>query len=128
MTIIVQLRLEADAAAAPIGSAVAHLPRQQLTPEPIGVPLAEGTEGLAHIQTARVPQPVAAYTGRQRACPYWGARQVSNWPSILVRPTRFGTLPIPSPRCARGACQVAERHSCRRRADRLPKRTTPELR
>jgi hypothetical protein len=128
MQIIVQLRIEADDAASPIVIDVAHLQRQQLTPETIGLTLAEGKEVLAHLQTALVTQQVAAYTDQQRACPYCGARQLSKGQHILVLRTLFGKLTIPSPRFTSCPCQVAERHSFSPLADLLPERTTPELR
>jgi len=128
MQIIVQLRIEADDTASPIVIDVANLQRQQLTPETIGLTLAEGKEVVAHLQTALVTQQVAAYTDQQRACPHCGARQLSKGQHILVLRTLFGKLTIPSPRFASCPCQAAERHSFSPLADLLPERTTPELR
>jgi len=128
MQIIVQLRIEADDAASPIVIDVAHLQRQELTPETIGLTLAEGKEVLAHLQTALVTQQAAAYTDQQRACPHCGARQLSKGQHTLVLRTLFGKLTIPSPRFATCPCQAAERHSFSPLADLLPERTTPELR
>jgi hypothetical protein len=128
MKITVQLRIEADDAASPIVIDVANLQRQQLTPETIGLTLAEGKEVLAHLQTALVTQQVAAYTDQQRACPHCGARQLSKGQHTLALRTLFGKLTIPSPRFVTCPCQAAEQHSFSPLADLLPERTTPELR
>ena len=111
MQIIVQLRMEADAAASPIVIAVANLQRHQLTPETIGLTLTEGKEVLAQVQTALATQQVAASTDRQRACRHCGARQLSKGQHTLVLRTLFGKLTIPSPRFATCPCHAAERHS-----------------
>ncbi len=128
MKITVQLRIEAEDAGSPVIVEVATLQRTELTPETLGLTLAEAKRLLAQTQEALVTHQVAAYVDQQRWCPHCGARQHSKGQHTLVLRTLFGKLTLPSPRLATCPCHATERRSFSLLATLLPERVTPELR
>lgn len=128
MKITVQLQIEIGDQTTPIVVEVAALQREELTPETLGLTLAEAKALLAQTQEVLVTHQVAAYTDQQRCCPYCGARQHSKGHHTLVLRTLFGKLTLPSPRVICCPCHTTEQRSFSPLANLLPERTTPELR
>jgi hypothetical protein len=128
MKITVLMQIEMEDQAAPIVVEVATLERGELTPETLGLTLAEAKTLLAQTQAALVTHQVAAYGDQQRSCPRCGARQPSKGQHTCVLRTLFGKLTMPSPRLVTRPCQNTEQRSFSPVADLLRERTTPELR
>jgi hypothetical protein len=128
MKIKLQLIIEADDGAPAVATEVACLQRADLTPETLGLTLAEAKELLARVQETVVMQQATAYVNQQRACPQCGTNRPCKGHHQIVVRTLFGKLQLPSPRLYTCACQVGERRSFSPLADLLPERTAPELR
>jgi hypothetical protein len=107
---------------------VFHLDRGSLTPDSLGLGLAEAKELLAAVQSALVTEQVSAGVAAQVACPHCGRpRRHKDKPTIVVR-SLFGTLRLPSPRWWHCPCVAQATRTFRPLAVLLPERTTPELR
>ncbi len=128
MKITVQLQIEMGDQTTPVVVEVAALQREELTPETVGLRLAEAKALLAQTQEVLVTHQLAAYTDQHRCCPDCGARQHSKGQHTLVLRTLFGKLTLPSRRVIRCPCHTTEQRSFSPLADLLPERTTPELR
>jgi len=128
MRITVQLQIEMGDQTRPVVVEVAALQREELTPETLGLTLAEAKALVAQTQEVLVTHQVAAYTDQHRCCPDCGARQHSKGQHTLVLRTLFGKLTLPSRRVICCPCHTKEQRSFSPLADLLPERTTPELR
>ena len=107
---------------------VACVERADLTPETLGLSLAEGKTILQAIQEVVVEWQMQAYLGQQRHCPQCGHLRHSKGAHHTVFRTVFGSLPVASPRLTHGACQAHDdTHSFSPLAALLPEHTTPEL-
>src|SRR6266571_50094 len=106
---------------------VACVERAGLTPETLGLSLAEGKTILQAIQEVVVEWQMQAYLGQQRHCPQCGNLRHSKGAHHTVFRTVFGSLPVHSPRLTHCACQVHDTHSFSPLAALLPEHTTPEL-
>jgi hypothetical protein len=128
MKIVVQVIIEPGDGPAVV-TEVAHLEREALTDETLGLTLAEGKAILAGVQEAVVAQQATVYNAAQQACPACGApRRRKGYHQIVVR-SLFGTLRLDSPRLATCPCQPSGLpRSSSPLAERLPERTTPERR
>jgi len=128
MKITVQLVIEPDDDTPAVVTEVANLQRTGLTPETLGLTLAEAKDVLAHVQETMVTQQVTTYVREQRHCPDCGAsRPCKGHHQIVVR-TLFGKLHLASPRLYTCPCHANDRHSFSPVADLLPERSAPELR
>jgi len=128
MKITVQLIIEPDNDTPAVVTEVACLQRADLTPETLGLTLAEAKELLARVQETMVTQQATTYVSQQRACAQCGVnRSCKGHHQIVVR-TLFGKLQLASPRLHTCTCQVDDRRSFSPLADLLPERTAPELR
>ena len=106
---------------------VACVERAGLTPETLGLSLAEGKTILQAIQEVVVEWQMQAYLGQQRHCPQCGHLRHSKGAHHTVFRTVFGALPVESPRLTHCACQAHDTHSFSPLAALLPEHTTPEL-
>jgi hypothetical protein len=77
---------------------VLTLERTELTPETVGLTLADGKLILNGIQEAVVQAQVATYTTMHPACPVCAQPRARKGMHHLVYRTAFGTLSLPSPR------------------------------
>jgi hypothetical protein len=106
---------------------IACVERQELTPETIGLSLAEGKAVLQALQEVVVEWQMQAYLQQQRACPHCGKVRRSKGVHHTVFRTVFGTLPVDSPRLYQYGCQPHMTTTFSPLATLLPERTTPDL-
>jgi hypothetical protein len=106
---------------------IACVERQDLTPETLGLSLAEGKAVLQALQEVVVEWQMQAYLQQQRTCPHCGkVRRSKGVPHTVFR-TIFGALPVESPRLYHCGCQPHATISFSPLAALLPERTTPDL-
>jgi hypothetical protein len=127
MKITVQVVIESGDGPAVV-TEVATLARETLTDETLGLSLAEGKAILAQLQEAVVVQQAAAYIAQQQTCPQCGARRRCKGLHQIVIRSLFGKLTLSSLRLYTCGCQPADTPRSSPLAERLPERTTPELR
>jgi len=128
MKITVQVVIESGDGPAVV-TEVATLARETLTDETLGMSLAEGKAILAGVQEAVVVQQAAAYIAQQQTCSQCGARRRCKGLDHIVIRSLFGKLTLSSLRLYTCGCQPADTpRSSSPLAERLPERTTPELR
>jgi hypothetical protein len=101
--------------------------RQDLTPETVGLSLAEGKAMLQALQEVVGEWQMQAYLQQQCACPHCGKARRSKGVHHTVFRTVFGTLPVDSPRLYHCGCQVHATTSFSPLAALLPERTPPDL-
>jgi hypothetical protein len=106
---------------------IACVERQELTPEALGLSLAEGKVVLQALQEVVVEWQMQAYLQQHRTCPHCGKGRQSKGVHHTVFRTVFGALPIDSPRLYQCPCQPHTTTSFSPLATLLPERTTPEL-
>ena len=103
------------------------LKRGAVTPDTLGLQLAEAKALLCAVQETVVDAQVKDTLAAQAACPHCGTpRRHKDACAIVVR-TLFGTLQLPSPRWWHCPCQPQPRQTFRPLAVLLPERITPEL-
>ena len=112
-------------------SVVAVIERDTLTPETLGLSLAEAKAMLGKLQSAIVADQVAAHAAASRRCTACGtARRVRGHRPLTYR-TAFGAIRVEAERLRRCGCggdpAAGERASFSPLADLLPERTAPEL-
>ena len=106
---------------------VAHLDRERLQIDTLGVQLAEAKTLLQQVQQVMVDEQVRTCLVQQVACPHCGrARRHKDATTIVVR-TLFGALHLDSPRWQHCPCQPQPTRTFSPLAAALPERTTPEL-
>jgi hypothetical protein len=97
MKVTLQIIIERDDEP-PIVDDVACLERHALTPETLGLSLAEAKTRVAQVQETLVTHQAAAYVAQQQACPQCGAqRRCKGHHQIAIR-SLFGRLTLSSPR------------------------------
>ena len=101
--------------------------RQALTPETLGLSLAEGTVVLQGLQEVVVEWQMQTYLQQQRPGPHCGKVRQSKGVHHTVFRTVFGTLPVESPRLYHCGCQPHTTPSFSPLAALLPERTPPAL-
>lgn len=106
---------------------VACVERADLTPETLGLSLAEGKTILQSLQEVVVEWQIQAYLCQQHHCPACGTIRHSKGTHHTVFRTVFGSLPIESSRLLHCPCQAHDTHSFSPLAALLPEHTTPEL-
>jgi len=128
MKVTLQVIIERDDEP-PIVDEVACLERDALTPETLGLMLAEAKTILAQLHETLVPHQAAAYVAQQQTCPQCGRQRRCKGHDLIVLRTLFGTLTLSSPRLYTCRCQPADTpRSSSPLADCFSERTTPELR
>ncbi len=83
---------------------VACMERQDLTPETLGLSLAEGKAVLQALQEVVVEWQMHAYLCQQRVCPQCGMARRRKGMHHTVFRTVFGVLSVESPRLPRSCC------------------------
>jgi hypothetical protein len=106
---------------------IACVERQDLTPETLGLSLAEGKAVLQALQEVVVEWQMQAYLQQHRACPHCGKARRSKGVQHTVFRTVFGTIPVDSHRLYQCGCQLQTTTSFSPLATLLPERTTPDL-
>jgi len=106
---------------------VATLQRTDLTPETVGLTLADGKLILAGIQEAMAQAQAVSYTNMHQACPVCDQPRARKGMHHLVYRTAFGTLALPSPRFYSCSCMPQAARSTSPLAALLAERTAPEL-
>jgi hypothetical protein len=106
---------------------VGCLQRGDLLPETLGMTLTEGKQLLANIQRCMVQQQVEAYIAQQQHCGDCGRQHRRKGRKSIMMRTVFGKLQLDSPRFYRCSCQQNQNRSYSPLAQKLPERTTPEL-
>src|SRR5262249_28220828 len=106
---------------------IACVERQDLTPETLGLSLAEGKAVLQALQEVVVEWQMQTFLQQQRPCPHCGKVRQSKGVHHTVFRTVFGTLPVESPRLYHCGCQPHTTTSFSPLAALLPERTTPDL-
>lgn len=106
---------------------VACLKREALTPETLGLSLAEGKAVLKSIQEVVVEWQMADYLPKQRTCPACGKTRRSKDSHPIEIRTVFGSLPVDSPRLEHCGCQPQPTKTFSPLAALLPEHTMPEL-
>jgi len=116
-----------DAAAAPMVREVFSLDRDGLTPDTLGLQLAEAQDLLVAVQDTVITHQVRDAVAAQVPCPYCGRpRRHKDTRAIVVR-SLFGALRLPSPRWWHCPCRDQPTRTFQPLAAVLPERTTPEL-
>lgn len=127
MKVKIQVIIESEIHDTPVTEEVACIQRGDLTPETLGMTLAEAKDLLAHVQASIVKKQAAEYIEQQRPCPHCGKVRSEKGQHTIVFRTLFGKLRVPSPRLYTCACYPQEKQSFSPVAERLPERTAPEL-
>ena len=127
MKVRIQVVIESDNHDTSITDEVACIQRGDLTPEMLGLTLAEAKDLLANVQDSIVKEQTAEYIEQQRCCPLCGEMRGEKGQHDIVFRSLFGKMEIPSPRLYTCSCQPQEKKSFSPLAERLPERTAPEL-
>ncbi len=127
MPIKIQLVFEDDTGGLPVVQEVAQIGRDTLSPESLGLTLAEAKTVLYSLQGHLVEQQVLAYQQQQQNCPHCQQlRRVKDSRQLVYR-SLFGKLNLQSTRLFHCDCQPHEAKSFSPLADLLSERTAPEL-
>ncbi|MGH3601124.1 MAG: ISKra4 family transposase [Pseudonocardiaceae bacterium] len=128
MKLSVQIVVHPDhGEAEPVIREVFALDRDTLTPDTLGLQLAEAQDLLVAVQDTMVDQQIQRAVTAQAPCPHCGrARRHKDTRTIVVR-SLFGVLRLPSPRWWHCACREQPTRTFQPLAQLLPERTTPEL-
>jgi hypothetical protein len=116
-----------DAEDSPVVREVFALDRDGLTPDTLGLRLAEAKDLLVAVQDSLVEQQVRRAVSAQVACPDCGMPRRHKDTRAIVMKTLFGTLRLDSPRWWHCGCQPQTNTTFSPLAWILPQRTTPEL-
>jgi hypothetical protein len=106
---------------------VGCLQRGDLLPESLGMTLDEGKKLLANMQRCIVQQQIEAFIAKQRYCDNCGRQHRRKDRKSIVMRTVFGKLQLDSPRFYTCVCRQNQKRSFSPLTQRLPERTTPEL-
>ena len=106
---------------------VACLKRGTLTPEELGLNLAEAKESLQGVQRSMTAHQVGDYTAERINCPCRGLKRSQKGHHQIVLRTVFGKLTLNSLRSHHCACQPTAGKTFGPLAELLPERTAPEL-
>src|SRR5262245_26918579 len=128
MKVRLHLSIESDAGHIEEIKEVITLERPtKLTPERVGLSLAESKQVLHELQQILVAHQTAAHVADQQQCPDCGAERKHKGTHTLVYRTLFGKLKIASSRFYTCPCRQRATRSSSPLADVLKDRTAPEL-
>ena len=128
MKVRLHLSIESDAGHIEEIKEVIILERKTtLTPDRLGLSLAESKHVLQELQQILVAHQTATYVADQQRCPDCGAERKRKGTHTLVYRTLFGKLKIASPRFYSCPCRKRETRSSSPLADVLKERSAPEL-
>ena len=126
MKVTVQVVLDGEDESTEVREVFA-LERGAVTPDTLGLQLAEAKDLRCTVQETVVDAQVKDTLAAQAACPHCATpRRHKDIRAIVVR-TLFRTLQLPSPRWWHCPCQPQPRQTFRPLAVLLPQRSTPEL-
>lgn len=126
MKIKIQLLIESEQEERTVIQDVAQLQRAALTPETLGLTLAEAKGLLQGVQPALVHQQVAEYLQQQSTCPDCGQNRRRKGDRLMVYRTLFGKLHLRNTRLFHCTCQSQSPRSFSPLSNLLPERTAPE--
>ena len=106
---------------------ITSLTRDELTPETLGLSLAEGKTILKHIQQLIIERQVGRFMASQTFCPGCGKRRASKGYCNLSLRTLFGKVSLESGRLHHCNCQSHATQTFSPLAELLIERTTPEM-
>ena len=106
---------------------IPSLTRGELTPETLGLSLAEGKAILKEIQQIVVAQQVGRFLASQKRCPACSRRRHSKGYGPLSLRTLFGKVSLQSERLYHCDCQPHSTNTFSPLAELLPEHTTPEM-
>lgn len=127
MKIKVQVVIEAEDGSEEIVEEVTCLNREELSPEELGLTLAETKDLLQGVQQTMVTQQIADYLKHQFKCPSCGQNRSLKGNHSIVYRSLFGKLRLPSPRFYRCCKEMGNRNSFSPLSNLLQERTAPEL-
>lgn len=127
MKVKIQVVIESDNHEEPITEEVICIQRGELSPETLGITLAEAKDLLANVQTTMVKEQTNEYIRKQRSCPLCGKSQSQKGNHKIVFRSLFGKIKLPSPRLYACLCHPQEKRSFSPLAELLSERTAPEL-
>jgi DNA-directed RNA polymerase subunit RPC12/RpoP len=107
---------------------IACIQREELCPDTVGLTLDEAKMVLERMQQQLVEQQAAEYLRTQSRCPYCGNKRLHKGAHTVTLRTLFGKLRLKSPRFYHCQCQPYPTRTFSPLAERLPERSTPELR
>lgn len=106
---------------------IACLQRGMLTPEELGMNLAEAKELTHNVQEAMLRCQTAEFVRQQSVCPHCGKKRALKGNHEIVYRTLFGKLKVKSPRLYQCPCRAGVKCTASPLATLLPERTAPEL-
>ena len=127
MKVKIQVIIENDDGRVQDVEEVACLKRGILTPEELGLNLAEAKELLQGVQRSMTAHQVSDYTAERINCPCCGLKRSQKGHHQIVLRTVFGKLTLNSLRLHHCACQPTAGKTFSPLAELLPERTAPEL-
>jgi len=128
MKVKIQVVIENDEGQVEDVQQVACLRRGPLTPEELGLNLAEAKQILHGVQESMVASQVNDYMNGQRPCPQCGARRTQKGRHEILFRTLFGKLRLKSLRLHHCDCEPAQaQETFIPLAELLPNRTAPGL-
>jgi hypothetical protein len=128
MKVRLHLSIESDAGHVEEIKEVITLERKTtLTPDRLGLSLAESKQVLHEVQQILVAHQTAAYVADRQKCPDCGVERKRKGTHTLVYRTLFGKFKVESPRFYTCICQQREARSISPLAQVLQERTAPEL-
>jgi len=128
MKVRLQMIIESEAGHVEVIKEVVTLERQKkLTPDRLGLSLAESKQLLHEVQQILVEHQTTAYATEQRTCPDCGADRKRKGTHEIVYRTLFGKLTLESPRFYTCICRKRETRSVSPLAEVLKERTAPEM-
>src|ERR1039458_9275272 len=123
----IQVIIESDDGRVQDVEEVACLKRGTLTPEELGLNLAEAKEILQSVQRSMTEHQVGDYTAERINCPCCGQRRVQKGHHPILFRTLFGKLTLSSLRLHHCDCQPTTGKTFSLLAELLSERTAPEL-
>lgn len=122
------MSIESEAGHVEVSKEVVTLERRKtLTPDRLGLSLAESKQLLHEVQQMLVAHQTAAYVADQRPCPDCGADRKRKGTHEIVYRMLFGKWKVESPRFYTCTCRKRETRSVSPLAEVLKERTAPEM-
>jgi hypothetical protein len=127
MRVKIQVVIESDDGHVQDVEEVACLKRGALTPEELGLNLAEAKQILHNVQDSMLGLQVAEYQAKRKNCPRCARPQPQKGRHEIVFRTLFGKFNLPSVRLYRCDCEEPSERTFSPLAELLTERTAPEL-
>ncbi len=127
MKVEIQITIKSDDGQIQEQEQIACLQRGTLTPEELGMNLAEAKELTHRVQETMVRCQTAEFVKQQSMCPHCGKKRALKGNHEIIYRTLFGKLKVSSPRLYQCSCQDTAKRTESPLAELLPERTAPEL-